>query len=256
MKRAIPNNDKKKKKEMTTQIEKLESDMKIKHDAEISELTSKVGTIKVEDSSINAEEAWKAKEKAMKEKIIAKNTKKQEKKAADQKRKAELEAQDEANAATSRGNLETESIVEELNKRKLEAYNIAPDGDCLFNAVAHQLSLTDKFDLNGSNIRAQTADYLRKNADEFMPFMTDEQGEMLTEEGFKKYCKGIEESLWGGSPELNAISKIFKKKIIVIQSNQQPTVFGEEFDGKPIIITYHRYAYELGEHYNSTISVE
>lgn len=64
----------------------------------------------------------------------------QEKKAAENKRKEEGAAEDDAAAATSRAKMETDSIVEALEKRNLKMYDIAPDGDCLYNSIAHQMT--------------------------------------------------------------------------------------------------------------------
>jgi hypothetical protein len=42
-------------------------------------------------------------------------------------------------------------------------------------------------------------------------------------------------------------------RIEVLQANGQKSVFGEHFEANdPLLITYHNYAYSLGEHYNST----
>ena len=77
MKRAVPNNDKKKKKEVNAQIEKMESELKNKHEAEMKELESKIGAVKISEPVDNAaDEQVKAREEAIKKKV-AKNQKKQ-----------------------------------------------------------------------------------------------------------------------------------------------------------------------------------
>uniref|UniRef100_A0AC34RI09 OTU domain-containing protein n=1 Tax=Panagrolaimus sp. JU765 TaxID=591449 RepID=A0AC34RI09_9BILA len=259
MKRAVPSSDKKRKKEVTSQIEKLEEDLKKKHDAEIADLEKNFGAVTVEDPvDDRASEAQKAKEEAIKKKM-AKNQKKHDKKLAEAKRRAELAEEEEALGKVSKGHLETVSILETLSDRKLAIVDIAPDGDCLFNALAHQLSING-IDLTGENIRTQVADYIREHSNDFLPFLTDDNGEKLTKSGFKEYCAMIQApshlgGIWGGAPELRATSQIFKKKIEIIQPDNQLTVFGEDFKGKPLVITYHRFAYNLGEHYNSTVDV-
>ena len=40
----------------------------------------------------------------------------------------------------------------------------------------------------------------------------------------------------------------------VVQAEGPPMVLGEQFAQKPLILTYHRHAYGLGEHYNSVTS--
>ncbi|VDM33866.1 unnamed protein product [Toxocara canis] len=56
-----------------------------------------------------------------------------------------------------------------------------------------------------------------------------------------------------GLIQLRALSSVLERSIEVIQPEGRCAVFGEEFASrKPITITFHRYAYNLGEHYNST----
>ena len=77
MKRAVPNNDKKKKKEVGALIEKMEKELKEKHETEMKELESKIGAVKVsEPVQDTVNEQAKAREEAIKKKI-AKNQKKQ-----------------------------------------------------------------------------------------------------------------------------------------------------------------------------------
>lgn len=52
--------------------------------------------------------------------------------------------------------------------------------------------------------------------------------------------------------QLQALSRILKCQIEVIQATGSPQIFGDEYkNGKKITITYHRHMYELGAHYNS-----
>lgn len=57
-----------------------------------------------------------------------------------------------------------------------------------------------------------------------------------------------------GDVEIRAISSSSNQRIEIIQPNGQITIFGEDMKSNdPIVITYHRHAYALGEHYNSTV---
>jgi len=47
---------------------------------------------------------------------------------------------------------------------------------------------------------------------------------------------------------------VLKCPIKIIQAIGPPTIQGEQFDGEPLILTYHRHLYRLGEHYNSTMT--
>jgi OTU domain-containing protein 6 len=52
--------------------------------------------------------------------------------------------------------------------------------------------------------------------------------------------------------QLQALSVVLKRPIEVLQAEGAPVLLGEEFKPMlPIILTYHRHVYGLGEHYNS-----
>lgn len=53
--------------------------------------------------------------------------------------------------------------------------------------------------------------------------------------------------------QLRALSCALEKRIEVVQPEGRSIVFGEEFKGRAVVITFHRHAYNLGEHYNSTV---
>lgn len=80
-----------------------------------------------------------------------------------------------------------------------------------------------------------------------------ESNETLSSSDFLDYCSKIESSAeWGGQIELQAISKSLKRAIHVVQMGSKVIIIGEEFvESPPIFLSYHRYAYGLGEHYNS-----
>jgi len=54
--------------------------------------------------------------------------------------------------------------------------------------------------------------------------------------------------------QLRALSQVLRRGIEVVQAEGRVIVIGEEFINsslEPIILTYHRHMYGLGEHYNS-----
>lgn len=53
--------------------------------------------------------------------------------------------------------------------------------------------------------------------------------------------------------QLRALSDALKYPIEVVQAVGPPMTIGEQYLGskKPLIVTFHRYLYRLGEHYNS-----
>lgn len=136
-----------------------------------------------------------------------------------------------------------------------------------------------------SIVRKIAADYMRNHMDDFLPYLPAEdvegQGEgLLSPEGYMKHCDNVENtSEWGSQTEVSwtltcsrivrfkhlncfdvvhqllALSKALELPIWVIQSRSPTVKIGtEEAYGKkksPLMVTYHRVQYGLGEHYNS-----
>ncbi|CAD5229519.1 unnamed protein product [Bursaphelenchus okinawaensis] len=259
LKRSINKNDAKRKKEVNAQIAKLENELKVKHEKEMNDLVQQTVNVKVSDDSeakvpseTNSENVEEAGEKKK-----TKAQKMREKKEEKDRRMREAMKQDALNAATSRGTVESEKIKAVLEDRNLKMIDIKPDGDCMYNALAHQISLLDASStMTGDKVRELTVNHLISNKDSFLPFLNNGD---LDDEGFEDYCDKVRSSCrnggeWGGEPELQAFSAAYEKPIEVIHADGSPHKYGEGFKGKPLILTYHRYAYSLGEHYNSTQS--
>lgn len=54
--------------------------------------------------------------------------------------------------------------------------------------------------------------------------------------------------------QLRALSQVLRRPFEVVQAEGRPVVIGEEFSDSsstPVLLTYHRHMYGLGEHYNS-----
>jgi len=69
------------------------------------------------------------------------------------------------------------------------------------------------------------------------------------------YCEKLsKENVWGGQIELEICAKILQRSIEIIQGNGNKPIHIDNPSSlkPPIIITYHRYLYANGEHYNST----
>ncbi|VDM51822.1 unnamed protein product [Angiostrongylus costaricensis] len=178
---------------------------------------------------------------------------------------------DRENTATSLRTTEMTAIQKILDERGLELVDIPPDGDCLYNAVADQLRRIKGYgQATGKDMRRRAAKYMREHKHNFIPFLTSEDDDLLADFEFDKYCHGVENEskdggVWGGEPELNALSQSLERSIEeeyyggissdfqLIQPMGPPVIFGEEFNKtKQLIIVYHRHAYQLGAHYNST----
>jgi len=152
----------------------------------------------------------------------------------------------------------------------LEMYEINPDGHCLFSAVADQLLILHKISPSQASYkttRAVAADYMYAHPDDFLPFLPSLDGEdgagatddgLMTPADFSKYCSTIRNTgVWGGEPEIMALSHAYNVPIHVAQWGKPPIVChspdGRQVDPhQPSVkVSYHRRMYGLGEHYNS-----
>ncbi|KAL1746373.1 hypothetical protein HDZ31DRAFT_34322, partial [Schizophyllum fasciatum] len=150
---------------------------------------------------------------------------------------------------------------------------INPDGHCLFSAVADQLKvlgIVPEANATYAFVRDAAAKYMFNHPDDFIPFLPSAVGEdgdgagdagLMTPKQFEQYCATIRDTgVWGGEPEIMALSRSFNIPIHVIQYGQPPIVIhhpqGEAQDEDThakgaVRISYHRRMYGLGEHYNS-----
>lgn len=70
--------------------------------------------------------------------------------------------------------------------------------------MAHQLKVNGETPLSLHDLRAKTADYLRENKTDFLPFLSNpDSDDLLTPEEYEKYCSDVAEtSAWGGAVEV------------------------------------------------------
>jgi len=150
-------------------------------------------------------------------------------------------------------------------------HEINPDGHCLFAAVADQLRLLNILPAEHAHYattRFAAAQYIFQHPDDFLPFLPSTEGEdgsTATEPGimgpkeFERYCAAMRDTgVWGGEPEILALSRVYNVPIHVIQAGSPPIVMhnpvgsgGDIKDKRAARISYHRRMYGLGEHYNS-----
>ncbi|XP_018569173.1 OTU domain-containing protein 6B [Anoplophora glabripennis] len=259
LKKSIPKGDKKKKKDITEEIAKLESELEEKHRNELRLL---------KDSAPNSNQSVDPVPDNDNEKSVpdiegptirvSRAQKRRNKKENEAKeREKRIQEQAEKNKEGPRV-LELNTIKQSLRSMNLKVYNIPADGNCLYLAINHQLQVTGRPSHSVNELRKTTADFMLKHTDEFLPFMVNEldESEIVSEEQFENYCKDVATTkLWGGQLELRALSNILKCPIKIIQASGPPTLQGETFKGPELILTYHRHLYRLGEHYNSTLPV-
>lgn len=238
---------KKDKKKLQDEITQMENDLVTKHADELSKLSI---------SDAVAAEPEKPEEESSAEPAgqrISKAQKRRDKKEQDAKRRDEELAQAEEDNKNSARNLETKAINAILKSRKLKLHSIKSDGDCMYNALKHQLDLAG-VNQSVESLRRTAAEYIRANRDELICYMTSATDDIMSEEEFVEYCRQVESTkAWGSQIEIQALSNSLKIKIEVLQASGTPTISGSEFKNRPhLIVTYHRHFFGLGEHYNST----
>eukprot|EP01103_Thecamoeba_quadrilineata_P012791 TRINITY_DN3387_c0_g1_i1.p1 TRINITY_DN3387_c0_g1~~TRINITY_DN3387_c0_g1_i1.p1 ORF type:complete len:184 (-),score=40.86 TRINITY_DN3387_c0_g1_i1:27-578(-) len=176
------------------------------------------------------------------------------------------EAQQQRQLEEEKKNIVSEREVEISRIRKkllpclLSIFEIKADGDCMYNAVAHQLSLDPEIQKQKKkeqvSLRKLVSRYMRDHPNEFIPFIDSDTE--VTFETFLEYCDQTENtSTWGGQVELKALSCALERCIIVYSADGPEVEMGSEFSDKaPLRLTYHKKYFALGEHYNSTQELE
>ncbi len=144
---------------------------------------------------------------------------------------------------------------------------INPDGHCLFSAVADQLGLLGILTPAQANFRTTrlaASNYIFQHPDDFLPFLPSVDGEdgagatdagLISPAAFERYCVQVRDTaVWGGEPEILALSRAFNVPIHVIQHGKPPIVIiepshlaGASDDKRVARISYHRRMYGLGE---------
>lgn len=261
MKNSVNKNDKKKRKEVLAQIDELQEQLKRQQIQEIEELEAKY---KVEDVSNetsvetqieNVKETEEVCGLKYTETRVSKAQRKKDKKTQKEKERLHrIETEDVSHLNHSKME-ENESIGRKIKELELKIFDIPSDGNCLYRAVEHQLKLQGNT-TSVLELRNKTAEFIRQNKDRFLPFLINEQtGDMMTEEEVENYCHEVEStSAWGGNLELQSLAQALQRRINVVQSEGPILTFGEEFPlESKIILSYHRHAFSLGEHYNSLI---
>jgi len=261
LKKTASKGDKKKKKDLNDEVTKLETDLAEKHKIELLEFeTSSISiepsdcTKEINDQNCNSDEEH---DNALdgKEGRVSKAQKRRDKKAEKEKQRLiDIEKQEEENKNGIR-HLEQEKIKSLLDKRDLKLAEVPSDGDCMFAGLVHQLA---QLEVNSTvtDLRKSTANELLEKKAEYSPFLSNPStGDMLSDTEYHTYCtKMASTPAWGGHVELQVLATVLQRPIEVVQAEGPPMVLGEQFAQKPLILTYHRHAYGLGEHYNSVTS--
>ncbi|KAK9201780.1 hypothetical protein WN944_016987 [Citrus x changshan-huyou] len=199
----------------------------------------------------------------------SKGTKRREKRA-QQEAAREQRIQEEQSNIVSDRTVEDEKLEKKLGPLGLTVNDIKPDGHCLYRAVEDQLAHLSggASPYNYQQLRQMVAAYMRDHSSDFLPFylsenMIGEDSAQSQVERFENYCKEVESTAaWGGELELRALTHCLRKHIMIYSGSFPDVEMGKEYSnggsdssGSSIILSYHRHAFGLGEHYNSVIPI-
>ncbi|XP_011313182.1 OTU domain-containing protein 6B [Fopius arisanus] len=263
LKKSICKGDKKRKREVTEEIMRMESDLDTRHEEELINFKLSQVTLTGLPSSetvINSDHDDDKDGKADVEIVqrISKAQRRRDKKALAERERSERIIEQETLNVFGKRTLEAEAIEKILCERDLKLYEIPSDGHCLYNAVAHQLKLLGDMPHGLQDLRTKTASHLRANMNDFLPFLSNpDSDELFSSEQYEKYCNDVANtSAWGGAIELQVLSQVLKCPIEVIQATGVPYIIGSEFEhSRKVTLTYHRHMYKLGAHYNSVSKI-
>ncbi|KAF5202923.1 Deubiquitinase otud6b [Thalictrum thalictroides] len=189
-------------------------------------------------------------------------------KRAQQEAAREQRIQEEQSNMVSDGMIENEKLERKLEPLGLVVREIKPDGHCLYRAIEDQLAVFS----GGSSpysflqLRKMVASYMREHQSDFLPFFLSENNisvdsDNASAEIFEDYCREVESTAaWGGQLELGALTHCLKKHIVVLSGSFPDVEMGKEYKvddrnstNASIMLSYHKHAFGLGEHYNSVI---
>ncbi|XP_059473667.1 deubiquitinase OTUD6B [Neocloeon triangulifer] len=258
LKKSCAKGDKKKKKEVADEIAKLEADLDKKQEEEVRKITNSNSSVEEISEEVEALGIDSAAEKAPPR--LTKAQKRRDKKAEKDKEREVLIAQQEVDNKLGPRHREQTIIQQLLQARKLRLFEVPSNGDCLYLAIEHQLKELNRPLKKVVELRRLTAEYLRAHEEDLRPFTCNPTtGCEFSPEEYSSYCGRVESdsSEWGGQLELQALSEALSTPIEVLQAEGAPVLLGDNHRPKlPLVLTYHRHAFGLGEHYNSVTADE
>lgn len=89
----------------------------------------------------------------------------------------------------------------------------------LYNAIIYRLKELDGECLSLLDLRSKTADFLRENHVEFLPYLSHpDTGNMLTDSQYAEYCNQVANTTtWGGEIEVCIYLKDFYIVLCIIK---------------------------------------
>jgi OTU domain-containing protein 6 len=115
------------------------------------------------------------------------------------------EAGEEAKTMVNWKEKENEAIAVIASGMQRKVGEVAADGHCLYYSIARQLkNLNHESDFSFRDLRKLAADYIRQHQEDFLPFLVNKYGDLLSQEEFEQYCNECENgAVWGGQNEVN-----------------------------------------------------
>jgi OTU domain-containing protein 6 len=268
--------NKKTRKGVNDECDRLEADLKQKQQDEIDALNgedardgapgAQLKELKLEDeegvSEIGSrtEDTSPATEVHNADKGIAAQSKKPSRQKARLARRAAEQEELARQAAEEAKNLpdlkqqERERMLVYMKERGLQEKEIRADGHCLYSAVADQLvqlriplgsAPGEKPDVPYKTVRSVAAEYIEEHEDDYAPFL---------EEPLVTYVHKVRDTNeWGGQLELMALAKAYDTNINVLQDFGRVEMIdsGSNDASKTMWLGYYKHGFGLGEHYNS-----
>ena len=268
---------KKTRKVVNDECDRLEGDLRQRHEAEIAGITGEA----VDEADLNEQledmftqikaivnsgpqqnESEEANATALPQREVNEQTqgKKPNRQKARLARRAAEKEEQARQAAEEAKNLpdlkqqERERMLEYMKERGQQEKEIRADGHCLYSAVADQLDQLqiplgaapdDKPAIAYKVVRAAAANYIEKHQDDFVPFL---------EEPLPEYLHKVRDTgEWGGQLELIALAKTYGTDINVLQDfgMVEKIESGSGEGDKAMWLGYYKHGFGLGEHYNS-----
>ncbi|XP_064393536.1 deubiquitinase OTUD6B-like [Halichondria panicea] len=264
LKKAVPKGDKKRKKEATAEITKLEEEFKKLENLKVTlDVPEDVASEETDVSS--AQELLNAVSLDEKQEVgvgtgskkKSKAQKRKEKKLQEEREREErIEIGETESALNNPRLIEREALSGILGPLGLAIKDVPADGHCLYAAVSDQLSCRVGIKASVSRLRAECSQYILTHSDEFLPYLVDPNtGDQFTQDTFLGYCEEIAHTAaWGGQLEIQALSHVYKVPVRVYQASAPVlTLGGEAYTDTTLTLAYHHHEYGLGEHYNSIV---
>lgn len=260
-----------KKKQVEEEVSQLSTKLKEKHAKELSTLGYSTGNGNEKSNLDNLVKAIAGVTVSTQpENTKVSKAKQRRDKRAQQEAERELRIQAEQNDIISDRMVENEKLERKLKPLGLTVCEIKPDGHCLYRALENQLGHLSggKSPYTFQELRQLAAAYMREHTSDFLPFCLSENliegdSDESIAQRFENYCKEVESTaIWGGQLELGALTHCLKKHIVIFSGSFPDVEMGKEYkpvhgigsSSSSIMLSYHKHAFGLGEHYNSVVS--